>query len=95
MWLKTLILFMTVFLMAFGEIGNGDCEDAGVNLKDLIGIWKPDLRQGALDIVLKFRGDGSFGIAYSVEKLDTRPVDRGQVKFEVKIVTFVSSDRPT
>ena len=66
-----------------------------VELKDLIGIWKPDLPQEGYSMVLKFSGDGNYRMAWSVEKLDTRPVDRAQVRFEGQQVTFVSSESPT
>ena len=63
MWLKTLILFMTIFLMAFGAIGNGDCEDTGVKLKDFIGIWKQDVPM-EIYMVLKISGDGTYRMAW-------------------------------
>jgi len=94
MWLKSLILFMTIFLMTFLAIGNSQCEDTAVKSKDLIGIWKQDVPM-AIYMVLKFSGDGTYRIAWDVDKLDTRPVDRGQIKFEGKQVTFVSSESPT
>ena len=95
MWLKSLILFMTIFLMTFLTIGNSLCEDTGFKSKDLIGIWKPDLPEEGFSKVLKFSNDGTYRIAWSVEKLDTRPVDKGQVRFEGEQVTFVPSGSPT
>ena len=94
MWLKTLILFMVIFLMTFLANGNVDCEDTGVKSEDLIGIWKQDI---PVDIVLVLRlsADGTFRMAWGVDRLDTRPVDKGEVKFEGNQVTFASSESPT
>ena len=93
MRLKSLILFMTILSISYWAIGNSQSEDAGANLKNLIGMWKPD--SDHYNLVLKFNTDGTFGIAYSVEKLDTRPIDRGKFKIEGEQLTFVSSGSPT
>ena len=94
MWLKNLILFMAIFFMTFLSIENGNCGDTGIKPKELIGIWKQDI---PVDIVLVLRlsADGTFRMAWGVDRLDTRPVDRGKVKFEGNQVTFASSESPT
>ena len=94
MWLKSIILFITISLIAFLAVGNGDCESIGVKSEDLIGIWEQDLPADIL-IVLKIGADGTFRMAWEVEKLNTRPIDKGQIKFDGNQVTFVSSESPT
>ena len=93
MWLKSFVLFIVFLLVTFLAIGNSYSEDDSVKLIDLIGLWKSD--SDHYDIVLKFNTDGTFGIAYSVEKLDYRPIDRGKFKLEGQQVTFISSESPT
>lgn len=92
---RTLIapVIFLVFLMTFGVIGNGNCEESNVNLKDLNGIWKPNVNH--LNMFLRFNSDSSYGIAYSIKKLDTRPFDKGQVKKDGNQIAFVSLGSPT
>lgn len=95
MTLKSLVLIIAFLLVSFLAIGNSYSEDNGVKFDELVGIWKPDVPQGVLDMFLKFNGDSTFSIAYDVEKLETRPVDKGKIKIEGKQVTFISSGSPT
>jgi len=92
MRIKSLFLFITI-LMTFLAVENGQCED-GVKLRDLIGIWKTDLPGNDVSRVIKFSGDGTYKIAWDVDKLDTRPVDRGQIKLEGEQITFIPSESP-
>ena len=94
MRLRIIFLFMAFFLMALGTIGNGVCEDAGENLKDLIGIWKPDTTNDMLTSVIKFYDDGTYRIAYDAEKIETRPIDKGQIRLEGEDITFIPSESP-
>ena len=94
MRLKPLIFVMTIFVMTFLAVENGQCEETGVQLKDLIGIWKPDLPGDNVSEVIKFNDDGTYIIAYDVDKLATRPLDRGQIKLEGGQITFMPSESP-
>ncbi len=94
MRLKALILFMTIFVMTFLAVEKGHCEETGVKLKDLIGIWKPDLPGNNVSEVIKFNDDGTYIIAYDVDKLAKRPLDRGQIKLEGGQITFMPSESP-
>ena len=94
MRLKPLIFVMTIFVMTFLAVENGQCEETGVQLKDLIGIWKPDLPGDNVSEVIKFNDDGTYIIAYDVDKLATRPLDRGQIKLEGVQITFMPSESP-
>ena len=94
MRLKSLILVMTILVMTFLAVENGQCEETGVQLKDLIGIWKPDLPGDDVGEVIKFNDDGTYIIAYDVDKLATRPLDRGQIKLEGEQITFMPSESP-
>ena len=92
---KSVILIVTFFLMAFLVIGNSQSGETSVTLKDLIGIWKPDVSGGDHTLIIKFNDDGSFRMAWKVDRLDTRPIDKGQVRLEGKQVTFFSSESLT
>ena len=92
MRLKSLILVMTILVMTFLAVENGQCEETGVQLKDLIGIWKPDTTNDMLISFIKFYDDGTYRIAYDVEKIETRPTDKGQIKLEGKDITFIPSE---
>jgi hypothetical protein len=94
MRLKSLIFVMTIFVMTFLAVENGQCQETGVQLKDLIGIWKPDLPGDNVSEVIKFNDDGTYIIAYDVDKLATRPLDRGQIKLEGEQITFMPSESP-
>jgi hypothetical protein len=94
MRLKSLILVMTMLVMTFLAVENGQCEETGVQLKDLIGIWKPDTTNDMLISFIKFYDDGTYRIAYDVEKIETRPTDKGQIKLEGKDITFIPSESP-
>ncbi len=94
MRLKSLIFVMTIFVMTFLAVENGQCEETGVQLKDLIGIWKTDLPGDNVSEVIKFNDDGTYIIAYDVDKLSTRPLDRGQIKLEGEQITFMPSESP-
>ncbi|MGD9072965.1 MAG: hypothetical protein PVI69_14485 [Desulfobacterales bacterium] len=94
MRLKSLILVMTILVMTFLAVENGQCEETGVQLKDLIGIWKPDTTNDMLISFIKFYDDGTYRIAYDVEKIETRPTDKGQIKLEGKDITFIPSESP-
>ena len=94
MRLKSLILVMTILVMTFLTVENGQCEETGVQLKDLIGIWKPDTTNDMLISFIKFYDDGTYRIAYDVEKIETRPTDKGQIKLEGKDITFIPSESP-
>ena len=90
MSVKSLILVMT-----FLAVENGQCEDTGVQLKDLIGIWKPDLPGDDVSKVIKFNEDGTYIIAYDIDKLATRPLDRGKIRLEGEQITFIPSESPS
>ena len=94
MRLKSLILVMTILVMTFLAVENGQCEETGVQLKDLIGIWKPDTTNDMLISFIKFYDDGTYRIAYDVEKIETRPTDKGRIKLEGKDITFIPSESP-
>ena len=94
MRLKSLILVMTILVNTFLAVENGQCEETGVQLKDLIGIWKPDTTNDMLISFIKFYDDGTYRIAYDVEKIETRPTDKGQIKLEGKDITFIPSESP-
>ena len=66
----------------------------GVQLKDLIGIWKPDTTNDMLISFIKFYDDGTYRIAYDVEKIETRPTDKGQIKLEGERHHFHSIRKP-
>lgn len=68
--------------------------DTGVQLKDLVGIWKPNLFEDDVTNVIKFSGDGTYRIAWNIDMIDTRPVDRGQTKLEGDHVIFIPSESP-
>jgi hypothetical protein len=87
-----------VFLMAivfiFFSIENGQCTDSGVELIDLIGIWKPDTSNDMLISYIRFYNDGNYRIAYDVEKIETRPTDKGKIKLKGEDITFIPSESP-
>jgi hypothetical protein len=85
---------MTIVFMFFSAVENGQCTDAGVQLKDLIGIWKPDTTDDMLTSVIKFYDDGTYRIAYDVEKIETRPIDKGQIRLDGEDITFIPSESP-
>jgi hypothetical protein len=85
---------MAILLMLFLAIENGQCTDSCVQLKDLIGIWKPDTTNNMFISLIKFYDDGTYRIAYDVEKIETRPTDKGQIKLEGKDITFIPSESP-
>jgi hypothetical protein len=85
---------MTIVFMFFFAVENGQCTDAGVQLKDLIGIWKPDTTDDMLTSVIKFYDDGTYRIAYDVEKIETRPIDKGQIRLDGEDITFIPSESP-
>ena len=84
MLVKSLILSIIIFLTTLLVIGTSHCEDTAVNLKNSIGIWEPDLPEKGYSTVIEFSGNKSFRMAWSIEKLETRPVDRGSFKLEGK-----------
>jgi len=88
------VFFMAIVLMLFLAIENGQCTDSCVQLKDLIGIWKPDTTNDMLISFIKFYDDGTYRIAYDVEKIETRPTDKGRIKLEGKDITFIPSESP-
>ena len=88
------VFFMAIVLMLFLAIENGQCTDSCVQLKDLIGIWKPDTTNDMFISFIKFYDDGTYRIAYDVEKIETRPTDKGQIKLEGKDITFIPSESP-
>ncbi len=92
---KLKILFVIFIVITFLVIGNGHSEEMNVTLKDFVGTWKPDVSGGNHSPVIKFNGDGSFRMAWKVEKLDSRPIDKGQVRLKGKQVAFFSSDSLT
>lgn len=94
MKLRFPVLFMTIVFMFFLAVENGQCTDAGVQLKDLIGIWKPDTTNDMLTSVIKFYDDGTYRIAYDVEKIETRPIDKGQIKLEGEDINFIPLESP-
>ena len=94
MRLKSLILVMAILFMLFFANENGQCTDSCVQLKDLIGVWKPDTTNDMFISFIKFYDDGTYRIAYDVEKIETRPTDKGQIKLEGKDITFIPSESP-
>jgi hypothetical protein len=94
MKLKLPGLFITIIFMFFLSAENGQSTDAGVQLKDLIGIWKPDTTNDMLISFIKFYNDGTYRIAYDVEKIETRPTDKGQIILEGENITFIPSESP-
>jgi hypothetical protein len=85
---------MAILFMLFFANENGQCTDSCVQLKDLIGIWKPDTTNDMFISFIKFYDDGTYRIAYDVEKIETRPTDKGQIKLEGKDITFIPSESP-
>ena len=66
-----------------------------IPLNDLIGIWTQDTTpEDYTTSVIKFSKDGTYTIAYDVEKITTRPVDKGQIKLEGKDIIFIPSESP-
>jgi hypothetical protein len=59
------VLFMAIVLM-FLAVEKGQCTDAGIQLNDLVGIWKPDTTNDMFISFIKFYGDGNYRIAYDV-----------------------------
>ena len=95
MWHKSLFLLVTFFLITLLTIGNSQSNETHITVKDLIGIWKPNAPGDDHSLVIKFAGDGSFQMAWKVDRLDSRPIDRGHFSLEEKQVTFFSSDSLT
>ena len=94
MKLRSPVFFMAIIFMFFSAVENGQCTDTGVQLNDLIGIWRPDTNSDMFISYIKFYDDGTYRIAYSVEKIETRPIDKGQIKLEGKDITFIPSESP-
>ena len=86
------IYLLSIIIVAFGVVGYGVCGEDDTNLNKLIGYWKPDIPNPGY--ILIFRSDGTYAVAYSIEKLDTRPMFIGDVKIEGDRVTFISSNSP-
>ena len=91
----SLFLLATFFLIAFSIVGNSQRTETSVTFKDLIGIWKSDVPGDDHSLVVKFNGDGSYRMAWKIDRLDTRPIDKGQVRLDGKQITFFSSDSLT
>jgi hypothetical protein len=94
MRIKSPILVLAITFITFFATENGPCQDNSIQLKDLIGIWKPDSSNDNLSSVIKFGENGTYRIAYNVERLDTRPIDKGQFKLEGEHITFIPSESP-
>ena len=85
---------MAIFLMLFLVIENGQSTEPVIQLQDLIGIWKPDTTNDMFISFIKFYDDGTYRIAYDVEKIETIPTDKGKIKLEEKDITFIPSESP-
>jgi hypothetical protein len=69
------------------------CTENGIQLKDLIGIWKLGTTNDMLISFIKFYDYEAYRSAYDVEK-KTRPTDKSQIKFDGKDITFIPSESP-
>ena len=95
MYRESTILFVTFFLITFLFAVNSQSEETSVRLKDFVGVWKPVASGKDHSLVIRFDGDGSFRMAWKVNELDTRPIDKGQIKLEGKQVTVYSTESLT
>ena len=82
------ILFLSFCLIAVCSIDNGNCIDNNANLDALVGIWQCT-DQGF--VFLKINNDGSYTFAHSVDVIDTRPVEKGNIVIDMAHIDFVSS----
>ncbi|MGD9017891.1 MAG: hypothetical protein PVH30_10935, partial [Desulfobacterales bacterium] len=87
-------VFLIAIACIFFSIKNGQCTDTDVELTDLVGIWKPDTSNDMLISYIRFYNDGNYRIAYDVEKIETRPTDKGKIKLKGKDITFIPSESP-
>ena len=94
MQLRFSVFFMAIILIFHLPFDDGQCTETGIQLQDLIGIWKPDTDNDMYIRFIKFYDDGTYRIAYDVEKIETRPTDKGQIKLEGKDITFTPSESP-
>ena len=86
------ITFVTIIFLSFLAVESALCKDDNIQLNDLIGIWTQDMTGDYLRSVVKFSKDGTYIIAYDVEKIKTRPTEKGQIKIEGKDITFIPSE---
>jgi hypothetical protein len=89
------ILFVVIISLFFFKAETAQSSDEIIQLNDLVGIWTQDTSpEDFTKSVIKFREDGTYTIAYDIEKIETGPVDKGQIKFEGIDIVFIPSESP-
>lgn len=83
------ITFVTIIFLSFLAVESALCKDDNIQLNDLIGIWTQDMTGDYLRSVVKFSKDGTYIIAYDVEKIETRPTEKGQIEIEEMNITLI------
>ncbi len=94
MQLRFSVFFMAIILILNLPFDDGQCTETDIQLQDLIGIWKPDTDNDMYIRFIKFYNDGTYRIAYSVEKIETRPIDKGRIRLEGEDITFIPLESP-
>lgn len=89
------ILFVVTISLFFLKAETAQSTDEIIQLNDLVGIWTQDTTpEDFTKSVIKFSKDGTYTIAYDVEKIETKPVDKGELKFEGKDIVLIPSESP-